>query len=248
MIFLLATLLACSPECPIDVTVEEAIINVEQPSTETDTDEREVSDEAETITDTEEPLVVDTNSGDTADETTDWTEYIAAKSVKDCNNWLKNMEKPKDPNFSCNMWGMNQAGEYIELYDLKGQVVLLEFSTVWCSVCNYIAPGTQEVHDSFQDFVYLTVLVQDESRNHIEPSDGIAWAKYYNITTAPVLVTPYDSVITETHDGSEPTLWDVSAWPSFYLLNRDGQIVWRSDGYNEERILTYIENEINETD
>ena len=93
--------------------------------------------------------------------------------------WDTCSQKPQD--HPCNFELVNQDGNKVELYDYYGKVIVVDLSTMWCGVCQAIAPvGESLVNEYGEDnFVWLTILVEDETGLDPEVDDLQRWVSSY---------------------------------------------------------------------
>lgn len=138
----------------------------------------------------------------------------------------------------CNFELLDQNGEVFQLYDHYGTAIVLDFSAMWCGPCRSAAFFTQEHYDYYieQDLLYITVLIETESREIPTVTDAQQWATTYNIITAPILVG--DRSLLESSGGT----WRLSGWPSFYLINREMEMYMIYRGWSEEYLFDYIDD------
>jgi len=136
-----------------------------------------------------------------------------------------NMEDPPWENCSniigdhiCDFTFKDQNGNDFRLYEHYGKIIVLDFSTMWCGFCQVLAQETQEIQDKYEEegFVYVTVLFENLRRQPPSTDDLQLWVDTFGITTAPVLSG--DRVLID-HGG--PESWDLEAWPTVYMLDRN---------------------------
>lgn len=103
------------------------------------------------------------------------------------------------------------AGERIQLADLKGQVVLINFWATWCGPCEAEMPLLEDRYTTYKDsgFTVLAVNV-DEDVEVIQP-----FVDEYALTF-PILLDP-GSVV---HD-----LYRVRGYPTSLFVDREGNII-----------------------
>ena len=175
---------------------------------------------------------------ETSDETPEEETSDEVASYEGCSNIMPMSPWTPPENLSqpCNFRLTDQNGDEVELYDFEGSVILLDFSTMWCSVCKVVAGHVQDLNDQYDPFVAITVLTQTTAGDPPETSDLADWATAYGITTAPVL-GGNDEMI-----GTEPEEWWVQAWPTFYLIDKDFMVRIYQPGWNENMVAGYIED------
>jgi peroxiredoxin len=146
----------------------------------------------------------------------------------------KTTEIKLQPNQKAPEWTLPTIeGENIALSDLKGKVILLEFSGVHCGYCLVAVPKLNVIHKKFNaDNFKLVSVYSDEIKEKL-----IKYKERYNIQ--------YTLLYDKGGDGKEPLSekYGVSGIPSFVLIKQDGSIsnIWV--GY-QEKIAEIIGKEI----
>lgn len=102
------------------------------------------------------------------------------------------------------------AGDSVSLDDLKGQVVLLNFWASWCPPCLHEMPSMTRLKDQLnqQDFEILAVNLAEQ----VEDFESFLKANPVNF---PVLLDPQGQAIKN---------WRIMAYPTTYLIDKQGQI------------------------
>ena len=138
----------------------------------------------------------------------------------------------------CNLILKDQNDKVWQLYDLKDNIVLLDFSAMWCGPCQNAAATVQKTQDDYESegFRYVTVLIDDPDGDTIELEDVQAWANNYGIKTATVLQGNRDLFDYNAIKG-----YPITGWPTFVFVDRDLNIYYGLRGYNEEYIRIKIE-------
>lgn len=115
-------------------------------------------------------------------------------------------------------------GDTVRLADLEGQVVLLNFWATWCAPCRLEMPGFQNVWDDYRDhgFTIVGLSVDRGDRSQVE-----RWVRDREITY-PI---GFASGATVRAYGGANVL------PTSILINRDGRIVRRVEGFYAEPAL-----------
>lgn len=141
---------------------------------------------------------------------------------------------------ACDFTLEDQNGSNWNLYANYGNVIVLDFSTEWCGYCHVAAEETQAVQDEKSqsvDFSYVTIIVEDMSGNSPPTEQAVQrWAEHYAIT-APILRGSRDMI---TED-----LWNITGWPTFYILNSDLVITHILRGFNSDSLDQAINQAIN---
>ena len=138
----------------------------------------------------------------------------------------------------CDLILYNQHDELWRLYDLKGNIIVLDFSAMWCAPCQNAASTVQETQDDYESegFNYITVLIDDPAADTVELDEVQAWADSYGIKTTSVLQGSRDLIDEMAIEG-----YPVASWPTFVFIDRELNVYWGIYGFNEEYIRTQIE-------
>lgn len=113
----------------------------------------------------------------------------------------------------------NHTGGSVSLADLKGQVVLLNFWASWCPPCLHEMPSMTRLKTQFSDhnFEILAVNLAEQAQD-FEP-----FLKA-NPVNFPVLLDPQGQAIKD---------WRIMAYPTTYLIDKQGQIRYALFGGTE---------------
>jgi thiol-disulfide isomerase/thioredoxin len=104
------------------------------------------------------------------------------------------------------------TGQKVSLSSFRGKVVLLEFMEPWCSHCQTMAPILENLYQQYgPDVVFLTVT---GPWNGAKASDAASFISSYHSSWVYV----YDS------SGTTFTAYNVQATPTFFLIDKNGQI------------------------
>ncbi|WP_006459804.1 TlpA disulfide reductase family protein [Thiomicrospira aerophila] len=101
-------------------------------------------------------------------------------------------------------------GQTHQLSDYKGQVVLLNFWASWCPPCLYEMPSMARLKNQFSDADFEILAV-----NLAERSEDFAQFLADNPVNFPILLDPAGSAI---------QTWRILAYPTTYLIDRQGQL------------------------
>ena len=168
---------------------------------------------------------------------TDSTEQILSSTENEkwdfvtwdeCSQWVDS--------HACNFELMDQNGEMVNLYDYYGKVIIVDLSSMWCPYCVNIAPKAAEFKELYgeDNFIWLTLLVQDFDGNKPDISDLQQWALVGGIDE-PILAAG-DMVDLSGENG-----YPVTAYPTIVLITKE-MIIYRGvSGWNEDIIKTWIE-------
>lgn len=130
----------------------------------------------------------------------------------------------------------DQHGQEVSLWQFYGDVVVLDFSTLWCSPCRDLATGVQATADDYREegLTYITILVEDMEGNVPDQAELNDWGDYYGIV---------EPIVSDTANVS-PTLLPQSNYPGVFLLDRTMTNLGRVDPASDETIRTAIEEQI----
>lgn len=124
----------------------------------------------------------------------------------------------------------------ISLGSYRGKAVLLEFFASWCPHCNAEAPHLAKLARSLQTRGVRFVSVNADGET--APS-VFAFHRYYGLPY-PALVDPSTqpgSFASPGSAGRVSTDYRVQSFPTFYVINPAGRIIWRSDGEQPDALL-----------
>ena len=135
----------------------------------------------------------------------------------------------------CNFVLLDQNGEFWELYDYTGKVVILDFSTAWCYPCQIAGNYTQAIQDEYDDdIVFVTLLIEGVSGLPSTEADVNEWVASHNITTAPVLRASREYVM----DPQGVTGYLVGGYPTYVYIDQEMIIQAGHSGFN----IDYVKN------
>lgn len=124
----------------------------------------------------------------------------------------------------------------IDLSELRGRVVLVDFWASWCAPCLKSLPAYESLRAEFAraDFEIVAVNVDED------PADARAFLSKVALTF-PLL----------RDDGSLAAAWAPKTMPTSYLVDRDGRIAHRHLGWREgdlDALRTQVQALIGELD
>jgi thiol-disulfide isomerase/thioredoxin len=141
----------------------------------------------------------------------------------------KSSESAMAPDLAAGEW-INSAP--LKLNELRGRVVLIEFWTFGCINCRNTLPFIKSWHDRYQDKGLTVIGVHspefDEER------------KVENLRREVTSLGIHYAVVTD-NDYQTWNTYHVEAWPTTFLLDKQGRIRWMhvgEGGYDEaERLI-----------
>tara|TARA_Y100001963_G_scaffold150485_1_gene231659 strand:+ start:332 stop:928 length:597 start_codon:yes stop_codon:yes gene_type:complete len=164
---------------------------------------------------------------------------------------VDNIEVPQSPitwsecgstegDHPCDFTLIDQSGNTVNLYELYGQPIVLDFSTMWCYYCQMAAYDIKEVADLNEehDLVYITILAQNFTGADPEQIDLTQWSDHFEIggESTPVLGASMSMIDPTGENG-----WLVEAWPTFYFIDREMVIKQYLRGWSAPSISAGVE-------
>tara|TARA_R110002050_G_scaffold57423_5_gene129184 strand:- start:99092 stop:99625 length:534 start_codon:yes stop_codon:yes gene_type:complete len=109
-------------------------------------------------------------------------------------------------------------GKLLNLNDYQGKYVLVNFWAFWCSPCIKELPDMQKLYDAFDKEEFEIIGIHAGPYN----AQAAEFVKHFNITFP--IVSDADTSLKG---------WDVPALPMSYLLNPQGEIIFKALGPRE---------------
>lgn len=128
----------------------------------------------------------------------------------------------------------DQNGNSFNLESMKGRVILLIFSAMWCSPCRAEASELMELYNTYKErgLEIVQCIYQDEDSNPADLSDIKRWIEEFKIAFTVVNDSDYSSVNT----------YNFNAIPFNIIIDRDFIIRYRASGFNEQAVKNVIED------
>jgi peroxiredoxin len=127
-------------------------------------------------------------------------------------------------------------GQTVGLSDFRNKATLIEFFATWCPHCVAEAPHLERLYASLPHASYAFVSVNADGET--APS-LFAFHTYFGLQY-PALLDPSSNAGSFTSPGGAGTVskaYEVKSFPTFYVLDGRGVIVWRSDGEQPDALL-----------
>ena len=114
--------------------------------------------------------------------------------------------------------GVGLDGEYAQLEDHTGDVILVNVWATWCAPCMAELPELQRLHRALRDRGFTVVAIsEDTERAEQAVRDAVAELGL----TFPVWLDPSSQATERLR---------LSGYPASVVVGRDGVITWRRDG------------------
>lgn len=157
-------------------------------------------------------------------------QYPEAGELIDKNSFMINnlMLGRKAPNIT----GEDEHGNKFELNDYIGKITVLYFTGEWCGPCRGEYPFQRFMTEYFKDDPFAIVAVN---------SDPIEVAREYKKEHGLEYRSFWDSGGTQ---GPIATKWNVTGWPTIYILDENGII--RNRNARMEKTITVVRSLIRE--
>lgn len=115
-------------------------------------------------------------------------------------------------------------GKPVKLSDFAGKVVVLDFWATWCGPCLKAMPKLAEIQESYGDKVQV-LAVSSEDKDKLK--------KFLSTNRLPLKFVRDPFTLTTEKYG-------VSAYPTTFVIGKDGKIAWKSLGMDEEGLQTAL--------
>jgi peroxiredoxin len=128
------------------------------------------------------------------------------------------------------------SGTRVSLRDLRGKAVLLELFATWCPHCNAEAPHLKQLYAKLPRSKVAFVSVDGNSD---DAASVLAYHIWYGLPFPAVLDQAGRTVTYPEHGPIGPVSrkYGVSLWPTFYVIDPQGRVAWRSAGEQPDALL-----------
>jgi len=112
-------------------------------------------------------------------------------------------------------------GKKFKLNDSRGKITVLSFWASWCGPCMQLVPVERALNERMtnQPFAMVGVngdAIQSDAKRAME-HEQMTWPSFWNGKGGP--------------DGPISSAWNVDGWPTVYVLDSDGIIRFKFEGY-----------------
>lgn len=119
----------------------------------------------------------------------------------------------------------NCKDKSLQLESLKGNIVVLDFWATWCSPCVAAFPENNELYTKYKDKNVTFIAITDDSKEKLEN-----FLKKVKI----------DFCVGRDDDKQEFKNYNITGRPAMFIINRDGNLVYRGIHVSEETLLEVI--------
>jgi thiol-disulfide isomerase/thioredoxin len=122
-----------------------------------------------------------------------------------------------------------QDGSPYALADQKGKIVVVNFWATWCGPCREMEPHFERVAEQFQGVADIVFLAADCDEDE---------------TLVPPYLQEEKPRTTVVFADGLDTLLSVNSFPTVVILDRQGKIAYRAEGFNPDDVETELSNAI----
>ncbi len=150
-------------------------------------------------------------------------DYVAQLQKENYIKMLAELRKSMLNNASPSFALLNLEGKKIDIADLKGKTVIVDFWATWCGPCKASFPGMQKMVNKYKDdpnvkFVFIDTWEKGDDKKK-QALDFILNNKY----TFDVLMDDEDKVVSQ---------FKVDGIPTKFVIDRNGRIRFKSVGFD----------------
>ena len=122
----------------------------------------------------------------------------------------------------------DSEGKKFQLSNLRGKVVVLEFWANWCPSCQRTIPVMQGVEKEFAGQPVEFIGINSDGDAPVVKEIQAKWG----MTTR--------TLVDGSPTGPISTRYAIMAWPSFFVIGKDGKVVFRSSGIDADGMTRAI--------
>lgn len=161
---------------------------------------------------------------------TGFDEYVAALQKENYQRMLEELRKSMLSETAPSFALLDMSGKKIDIADLRGKVVVVDFWATWCGPCKASFPGMQKMVNKYKDnqdvkFIFVDTWEKGEEKVK-NASDFISSNKY----SFHVLMDNEDKVVGQ---------FKVEGIPTKFILDKNGVIRFKAVGFdgNDDKLM-----------
>jgi thiol-disulfide isomerase/thioredoxin len=124
-------------------------------------------------------------------------------------------------------------GVKFKLSDYRGKVVMISFWATWCGPCMQMVPHEKELVERLKGRPFVLVGVNGDDRTaaakKVVEQEGMTWRSFWN---------------GGAWNGAISTAWNVTGWPTVYVLDAQGVIRYKLEGNGGKRTEAQLDEVI----
>lgn len=132
----------------------------------------------------------------------------------------------------CTIEGKNQFGKLFSIQDFQNKILILDFWHTRCGVCFRKFPIVQELYTKYKSDTSILILTINK------PIEDDSTGQAFNVIkqngyTFPVLLPKNKSL---------PEIFEVTSYPTTFVIDKNGKIIFKGDIELVEPILHDLKN------
>ena len=147
-------------------------------------------------------------------------EYVEGQpdraNVGEARKMIENPRRAREP-FAPDISITTSEGEYLDLADLHGKVVLLDFWGTWCGPCVESVPALRNLYKRYGGEAFQIIGVSTDSNKEVWSTfivqKKMIWPQYLD------------------QDGRVRRAFQITGYPTYIVIDHEGVIRYRSTGY-----------------